>query len=387
MTSEVPITDNAINQIKPNEKKENLKTKIKKRNLENEIESEKKKLPEKVRKEIEREEDRKKRLDIQDTKKSLWKLRHKEKKYETKSRKLEILEEIDNLEEKLTEINRIVEKIRIDEEKIEKERKERTEQIKKEKEKRKAEKLRKESLKKERIEKAKVLGKRWEMLRWLTNFLKENKEKWEVEKKEREEENRKILDDWERAKRFEKIRKLKERWDRKDHEKDKPLPAENPCQKETWEVWRKKPLPEKPSESTENPPNPSTSSPKMPRPDFTLTPPPPPPDKVGKQGGKPTLVQSKIKFPVEKKNQLQAPSDGLTGPTEKKSTEKKMKSKENQVDEKITVTSKLEDVPKVPSERRKEEPKLEDRDETTTIGKPEHQSIEKNIQKVSKEKK
>ena len=47
------------------------------------------------------------------------------------------------------------------------------------------------------------------MLRWLTEFLKENQEKWEIEKKARELENSKKLEEWEKAKRFEKIKKLK----------------------------------------------------------------------------------------------------------------------------------------------------------------------------------
>ena len=165
-----------------NTKKENLKNKIEKRKLEEDIEMEKKKLPINVRKEIERKESREKRLEIQETKKSLWQLRHKSKKYEVKSKRVEKLDEIEDLKEKLKEIKNVVEKIRDEEKQVENQRKERVEKIEKEKEKKKAEKLRKEAQRKEKLEKAKLLGKRWEMLRWLTRFLKENQKSWEIEK-------------------------------------------------------------------------------------------------------------------------------------------------------------------------------------------------------------
>ena len=50
------------------------------------------------------------------------------------------------------------------------------------------------------------------MLRWITEFIKENEERWEKEfdikmKKERNE-----LEEWNKSKRLEKIQKLKEKW-------------------------------------------------------------------------------------------------------------------------------------------------------------------------------
>ena len=50
------------------------------------------------------------------------------------------------------------------------------------------------------------------MLRWLTHFLKENHEKWEKERIERYVESRKKIEEWEKAKRFEKITILKRKW-------------------------------------------------------------------------------------------------------------------------------------------------------------------------------
>merc|ERR1712208_16627 len=96
-------------------------------------------------------------------------LRHKEKKYQRKSEETK----------KLEKINQIIEKMREDEAKAEAERKSRLEELEKTKAKKKAEKLKKEMEKKVRLEKQKMLGRRWEMLRWLTSFLKENQEVWE----------------------------------------------------------------------------------------------------------------------------------------------------------------------------------------------------------------
>ena len=103
---------------------------------------------------------------------------------------------------------------------------------------------------------------------------------------------------------------------------------------------------------------------------------------MGKKGGKPILVQSKIKFPVEKKSQLQLPSDGQTNPTEKKVTEKNLESKEDPEDGKVTVASKLKLYSKVSIE----DPKLDGREETTTVKSKEYID-EKNSQEVQKEKK
>ena len=61
-----------------------------------------------------------------------------------------------------------------------------------------------------------MLGLRWGMLRWITQYIKENEEKWEEELNEKLEKERKELEEWNKAKRFEKIEKLKEKWRRND---------------------------------------------------------------------------------------------------------------------------------------------------------------------------
>merc|ERR1711942_643448 len=89
-----------------------------------------------------------------------------------------------NLEEKLNKINAIVEEIKREEERAKIEKEKREKEIEEEKKKAKANKLKKESEKIEKLKRAELLGKHWEMLRWLTHFLKENHEKWEKERKE-----------------------------------------------------------------------------------------------------------------------------------------------------------------------------------------------------------
>ena len=115
-------------------------------------------------------------------------------------------DKIDHLEEKLRMIQNTVEKLRENEER--KERLERKELLEKIKEKREAAVLRRETTKKEKLKKEEMIKRRWEMLEWLTNFLEENQEKWEKEKKVREEENRIELEKWEKAKRLEKLKSL-----------------------------------------------------------------------------------------------------------------------------------------------------------------------------------
>ena len=83
-----------------NHKREALKEKVRIRKLKEKIETEMEKLPGKEKERIEQEERKERRLEIQETKKSLWKLRHKGKKYGTKKGVAE-LDIIGNLEEKL----------------------------------------------------------------------------------------------------------------------------------------------------------------------------------------------------------------------------------------------------------------------------------------------
>ena len=84
------------------EKQEKIKMKVKERNLQKEIDNSMTQLPKTEPDRI--EEKRKNKLDIIEMKKSLWRLRNKEKKHDRKPEKLIKLENIEKMEEKLTKI-------------------------------------------------------------------------------------------------------------------------------------------------------------------------------------------------------------------------------------------------------------------------------------------
>ena len=71
--------------------------------------------------------------------------------------------------------------------------------------------LRQERDKRDNKVKKRMLVERWEMTKWLTKYTDENTEKWAREKKEREENERKWLEDWARMTRLEKIRTIREK--------------------------------------------------------------------------------------------------------------------------------------------------------------------------------
>ena len=224
-------------------KQEKLKERIKERKLEKDIAEGIQKLPSEERKKIEEEEKKKERLELAEIKKNLWKLRSKEKNYERKAEKVERLEKITRLEDKLEMIEKITREIKEEERKIEDERRKRQEVIKNEKRKKMEIKLKKENEKKERLEKSKMLGQRWAMAKWVTQFIKENQENWEKERIEKEKTERKNIEEWEKAKRMEKIQILQRKWRKKDKEddaKEEKLVKESLCDGEKWKVWRPK---------------------------------------------------------------------------------------------------------------------------------------------------
>ena len=168
----------------------------------------------------------------------MWKLRNKEKKYERKPEIVKRLERIAEKEEKLEMIRKTLKELKETEENHRREMQRRKETLEKEKKKKLEQQLKKEHEKKNRLEKQKILGERWAMLRWITQYIKENQDKWAEEKLEREKKDRKELEEWLRMKRFEKITKLKKKWQNKPEEtteREKEL-EEN----EKWSVWRKK---------------------------------------------------------------------------------------------------------------------------------------------------
>ena len=196
-------------------KQEILRTKVKERKLDQEIAEKKEQLPKNIQDEMEYEEDRKRRIELKETCASLWKLRSKERKYERKHEQVERLERINDKEEKLKKVEETIRELKEKEEEYEREKERRKMELEKEKTKKKEIKLRKEHEKKEKLEKAKILGLRWAMLRWVTQYIKENEENWERIHNEKLENERQELEKWKKAKRFEKIEKLKKFWEEK----------------------------------------------------------------------------------------------------------------------------------------------------------------------------
>ena len=192
-----------------NSKQENLRMKVKERKLAEEINKGLETMPTDRRNKLEQEENRKRKQELIETKKSLWKLRGKEKKkIIRKSEHVEKLEKLEKMEEKLYQIEKILEEVKEQDRKKKEEQRER-------KSKEVAEwrkKLRKKEEKEKQEEKERIISERWAIQKWITKFIDDNVENWEKEKLEREIENRKEIEHWNKLKRIEKINLLKRKW-------------------------------------------------------------------------------------------------------------------------------------------------------------------------------
>ena len=99
----------------------------------------------------------------------------------------------------------------------------------------------------------KKVNQRLEMLRWVTAFIEEHQEEWENVRKEREKIIEKELTDWNKAKRLEKIKKLKEKWSTPKSPTKTEIPSENQItspKNSKWVVWREKNIDPVPSTPT-----------------------------------------------------------------------------------------------------------------------------------------
>ena len=220
----------------------NLKEKIRERNVDKEINEKMNQLPMTERKRIQQEEERKRRLDLKETCTNLWKLRSREKRFGKEQEKVSRLKRIESKEEKLRMIETILEEIREENKKFEEEKNKMNEKLNKEKKTRQEQKIRKENEKKRKLEKQKMLSERWAMLRWITTYIKENQEEWDKEKKEKEDLERKELDEWNKMKRFEKVKKLQEKWKIKSKNQETPVPEQDD-NKPPADTWRELPFP------------------------------------------------------------------------------------------------------------------------------------------------
>ena len=134
-----------------------------------------KKLPDHERKQYESEEEKKKRVKLREIKEIMWKKSRQDG--ETQNLDQESTTEIGNLEDQLSDIEKIVKR-------IENERAERI-QRKLDLESREKEKRDKKT---ERLELQKKLENKWAMIRWLTEYIDENQDQWNLDREQRQEE-------------------------------------------------------------------------------------------------------------------------------------------------------------------------------------------------------
>ena len=59
------------------------------------------------------------------------------------------------------------------------------------------------------------------MMKWVTEYIKINQEKWDIERERKEAEVRKEIEAWEKMKRKEKIKLLQKKWRKENDEQDK----------------------------------------------------------------------------------------------------------------------------------------------------------------------
>ena len=230
---------------KANKQQEELRTRVKERKLEKERAQKLEELPTLKRNELLLEEEREKRKEIIETKKNLWKLRNKEKKMEISQENAQKLDKISDLEKKISAIDNILENLREEKKKHKLETEERKEKMKTEWRKKVQEKYKKENERKEQLEKQTIGKKHWEMLRWVTGYIKDNQDQWETERLEKQKNYEKELEDWDKLRRLEKVKKLKERWRKTSSTIEKKEPETptklNPAPiSHLTTVWRKK---------------------------------------------------------------------------------------------------------------------------------------------------
>ena len=187
------------------------------------------KLPGKEREIYEMEERKIKRLELQEIKTNIW------RKWRGKGREEKVKES--NADKRESEIIRKTKKIEelIDKHANEKKEKEMRNKEWRERQKKlleagrvkQEEKERKEREKKARLEKKASLEEKWTRLRWVTQFIDENKDKWERWRRERENDARESLESWDDMDRENKINMLRERMGKTDwRQQEKPRVAQ-----------------------------------------------------------------------------------------------------------------------------------------------------------------
>ena len=200
-------------------------------------------LPEIEREKIEREENKKRKLELQSIKKDLWTLRRYEKK-DIETEHMKRIREIRELSEKAVMIKEILDDIKSRKEK-EKEMRERELARRtlywKEKKSRKQKEREKMKEREEKLRKEAEIEEKRALLKWTTEYIEKNTERWEREALEREQEQKRKLQEWEKKSRFEKIHFLKEKLRlEREGNKDLKITEKSQSPEKTWNIWREK---------------------------------------------------------------------------------------------------------------------------------------------------
>ena len=167
------------------------------------------------------EEQRNEKIEIENARKDLWKFRGKEKKHKPEN-KVTYVQELGRKAEKIAQLL--------------KQEREKKEQEKKRIEKQEAAKRTREQKRKEKLEQERKIEEHWAMYRWTTEYIEKNASYWEYKRKLREQERQRVLDNWDKQNRMEKIRTLKTKWLENNAEKERENPE--PGIKIDYNSWR-----------------------------------------------------------------------------------------------------------------------------------------------------
>ena len=204
-------------------KMERLSTVVRKKAIAKEDQLQKKllrgwmKLPEKEKNKYREDEAKRLRVDIANAKSNLHRWRSREGEARKEQLRKERKQQEKTTEEKVDEIEKTLARLEMEKKAEEERRRVELEERKMAREKLKTERERKEEERRKardqrrrKLEKHKRIQEAWVNLRWVTKHLDENEEIWEIERLERQEERRRIEEEWSKYRRFEKISYLKE---------------------------------------------------------------------------------------------------------------------------------------------------------------------------------
>ena len=87
------------------------------------------------------------------------------------------------------------------------------------------------------MERKRRMEEKWKIVRWLTSYIEENQERWEAQRREREDEYRRKINEWDKSERFRKIEIIRRTEREEKSEKMERKDQEN--RQWVWKEWRK----------------------------------------------------------------------------------------------------------------------------------------------------